>query len=204
MILLTMIARVSDGLPLAASIHNEETAPNMPEYQSKAKKLFRRLNSTSPSRCSLESGAYTFHYQIDSGVCYLALAGCNFSKRLAFSYLDDLRREFANQFDTVRVDSVARPYHFIEFEQYIKKARRSFVDSRANRNLAMLGAELQDVQRIMVENMDEVLARGESLATLDDKASHLSLLSRRYRDDAAYLNLRSVYARYGIACVALA
>uniref|UniRef100_A0A1I8FY50 Longin domain-containing protein n=1 Tax=Macrostomum lignano TaxID=282301 RepID=A0A1I8FY50_9PLAT len=74
MILLTMIARVSDGLPLAASIHNEETAPNMPEYQSKAKKLFRRLNSTSPSRCSLESGAYTFQSTRESATWPLPVA----------------------------------------------------------------------------------------------------------------------------------
>ncbi|PAA76720.1 hypothetical protein BOX15_Mlig004877g1 [Macrostomum lignano] len=202
MILLTMIARITDGLPLAASLQEEDRAPNLQEYQSKAKQLFRRLNVSSPSRCSLESGPYIFHYLMDRGICYLILVEKNFSKRLAFAFLDDIQAEFVNQYGA-KVESVTRPYHFIEFEQYIKKARKNYTDSRASRNLSQIGVELQDVQRIMVENMDEVLARGESLTALDDKASHLSSLSKKYRDDAAYLNLRSVYAKYAVFCIVL-
>lgn len=37
------------------------------------------------------------------------------------------------------------------------------MDSRARKNLSNINTELQDVQRIMVQNIDDVLQRGEAL-----------------------------------------
>jgi Synaptobrevin/VAMP-like protein len=47
-------------------------------------------------------------------VCYLVLAEKNYSKRLAFSYLEDLAQEFHTQYGK-KVNTVTRPYSFIEF-----------------------------------------------------------------------------------------
>ncbi len=38
------------------------------------------------------------------------------------------------------------------------------MDSRSRRNINRLNDELNDVQRIMVQNIDEVLQRGETLS----------------------------------------
>lgn len=38
------------------------------------------------------------------------------------------------------------------------------MDSRSRRNINRLNDELHDVQRIMVQNIDEVLQRGETLS----------------------------------------
>ncbi|XP_014669564.1 PREDICTED: vesicle-trafficking protein SEC22b-like isoform X2 [Priapulus caudatus] len=168
----------------------------MLEYQNQAKMLFRKINEQSPIRCSIETGPYVFHYVMNAGVCFLVLCDQNFSKRVAFSYLEDLRNEFDQQHGS-KVQSVARPYSFIEFDTYIQKAKKNFTDSRARRNLVNINTELQDVQRIMVQNIDDVLQRGEALSVLDDKASNLSTMSQKYKKDARYLNLRSSYAKIG-------
>lgn len=194
---MTTIVRVKDALPLAASVQEDEQAGrSLTDYQSQAKQLFRRisLDPAAPSRCSLESGPYIFHYIIERGVCFLILCDRSFSKRLAFQYLEDLQTEFNSQFGA-RVETVARPYSFIEFDTYIQKARKSYMDSRARKNLNNINTELQDVHRIMVQNIDDVLQRGEKLSELDNKASNLSFVSQKYRKDAAYLNLRSSYAK---------
>ncbi|POI24533.1 hypothetical protein CIB84_011717 [Bambusicola thoracicus] len=61
MVLLTMIARVADGLPLAASMQeDEQSGRDLQQYQSQAKQLFRKLNEQSPTRCTLEAGAMAF------------------------------------------------------------------------------------------------------------------------------------------------
>ena len=46
----------------------------------------------------------------------------------------------------------------------MQKAKKSYVDSRARRNISNINTELQDVQRIMVQNIDDVLKRGEELS----------------------------------------
>jgi len=201
MVLMTMIARVSDGLPLAASVQDDQQiGRSVLEYQNQAKMLFRKLNSQSPPQMTIESGPYLFHYLIDSQVCYLILCEKSFSKRLAFSFLEDLQNEFKNQYGS-RVNTVSRPYSFIEFDNYIQKAKKSFMDARARRNLNQLNTELQDVQKIMVQNIDDVLQRGLAISELDNKASNLSLLSQKYKKDARYLNIRATYAKAAAAGV---
>ncbi|XP_015793015.1 vesicle-trafficking protein SEC22b-B [Tetranychus urticae] len=195
MVLMTMIARVSDGLPLAASVQDDrQMGRNVVDYQNQAKMLFRKLNFESPKQMSLETGNYLFHYSIENGVCYLVLCEKSFSKRLAFSYLEDLQNEFINQYGP-KISSATRPYCFIEFDTYIQKAKRSFMDARARRNLSQLNNELQDVQKIMVQNIEDVLHRGVAISDLDNKASNLSLMSAKYKKDAHQLNLRSKYAK---------
>ncbi|KAJ9598052.1 hypothetical protein L9F63_026841 [Diploptera punctata] len=126
MVLMTMIARIADGLPLAATMQeDEQSGKSILEYQNQAKMLFRKLNELSPSRCTIETGPYLFHYLIENEVCYLVLAEKNYSKRLAFSYLEDLAQEFHSQYGK-RVNTVTRPYTFIEFDTYIQKAKKVF------------------------------------------------------------------------------
>ncbi|XP_010772883.1 vesicle-trafficking protein SEC22b-B-like [Notothenia coriiceps] len=198
---LTMIARVADGLPLAASIQeDEQSGRDLQHYQSQAKQLCRKLNAQSPDRCTLEAGDMNFHYLIAEGVCYLFLCEASFPKKMAFVYLEELHTEFYDQYGK-RVTTVTRPYSFIEFDTYIQKTKRSYVDGRARRNFSSINTELQDVQRIMVANIEEVLQRGECLSALDTKASNLTSLSKKYRSDAKYLNTRSTYAKVAAVTV---
>ena len=88
-------------------------------------------------------------------------------------------------------------------DTYIQKARRSFMDSRTRRNLTTLNSELQDVQRIMVQNIDDVLHRGSLLSDLDNKAQNLSVMSKKYKDDARHLNMQSTYLKIAGASVVL-
>lgn len=186
-----MIARVSDGLPLAASVQDDEMVcfsfpesqcllthchlmslksfsvvqqgRSYLEYQNQAKMLFRKLSPQSPNQMSIESGPYYFHYIIDDGVCYLCLCDKGFSKRLAFQYLETLMVEFKSQYGS-RVNTVSRPYTFIEFDTFIQKSKKSILDARGRRHLNQLNTELQDVQRIMVQNIDDVLQRGVAIS----------------------------------------
>ncbi|OBS72448.1 hypothetical protein A6R68_12967, partial [Neotoma lepida] len=84
---------------------------------------------------------------------------------------------------------------------FIQKTKKLYIDSRARRNLGSINTELQDVQRIMVANIEEVLQRGEALSALDSKANNLSSLSKKYRQDAKYLNMRSTYAKLAAVAV---
>nr|CAG4635166.1 EOG090X0HBC [Alona affinis] len=203
MLFMTWIARVGDGLPLAASIpEDEESGKGVLDFQNQAKMLFRKLNNQSPSKCTIETGSHFFHYLIDQDVCYLVLCEQSYSKKLAFSFLEDLAQEFSSLYGK-KVHSVNRPYSFIEFDTYIQKARRSFMDSRTRRNLTALNTELQDVQRIMVRNIDDVLQRGSLLSDLDNKAQNLSVSSQRYKRDARHLNMQSTYAKIGAAAIVM-
>lgn len=203
MVLLTMIARIADGLPLAATMQeDEQSGKSIFEYQNQAKMLFRTLGRNPPARCTIETGPYLFHYLIENGVCYLVLCERNYSKRVAYSYLEDIAQEFHAQYGKL-INTVSRPYTFIEFDTYIQKAKKAFSDGRSRRNMNALNNQLQDVQRIMVQNIDDVLQRGTVLSELDTKTQNLSMLSQKYRKDAAYLNSKSMYVKAVAGIVAV-
>merc|ERR1711997_303577 len=191
MILMTMVARVADGLPLTASIQeDEQLGKNIVDYQNQAKRLFKTLTATSPIKCSIESGQYLFHYIIEQDVCFLTLCDRNFNKKLAYSFLEDLSQEFYNQYGH-KINTANRPYSFIEFDTYIQKAKKTYTDSRGRRNLSALNTELHDVQRIMVQNIDDVLQRGVVMDDLYSKSSNLAAQSAQFRKDATSLNATS-------------
>ena len=46
----------------------------------------------------------------------------------------------------------------------MQKTKKTYMDTRTQRNLGKVKEELQDVQRIMVSNIDDVLQRGVALS----------------------------------------
>ena len=157
----TIIARVVDGLPLAASMDDEESV-DLTEYKTQAKQLFKRLAYETEQRCTIESLPFVFHYLIEFGVCYLVLCDKSYPKKLAFSYLEEIQKEFHSKYGG-EVGTVARPYAFVKFDSFIQKAKKSYKDARASRNLQKLNEDLNDVTRIMTKNIQDVLGRGEAL-----------------------------------------
>ena len=49
-------------------------------------------------------------------------------------------------------------------ETTIRKLMRSYTDSRSPKQLSKINTELADVQRIMVQNIEDVIQRGEQLS----------------------------------------
>jgi vesicle transport protein SEC22 len=106
----------------------------------------------------------------------------NYPSKTAFKFLYDIQTEFQSQ-NGSKITTVSRPYHFIEFggtktffcctqcgqtfaDSYIQTARRRYAaggGGAARYNLSAVNNELQDVQRVMVQNIEDVIHRGEAL-----------------------------------------
>ena len=69
-------------------------------------------------------------YVIENGVCYLTLTEKTFSKRAAFSFLEELSSEFQREFGS-RVPTATRPYSFIEFGEWLKRGNAVLLKVKA-------------------------------------------------------------------------
>ncbi|TPX64522.1 hypothetical protein SpCBS45565_g05806 [Spizellomyces sp. 'palustris'] len=224
MIQSTFIARVADGLFLAA----DEESYDLTEYRNQAKLLLKRLSPQSDQRCSIETGNLVFHYLIEFGVCYLCLCERAYPRKLAFAYLEDIQQEFHEKYGD-QVGTVARPYALMKFgglcldpcggsrfvpqrfreadiippDTYIQKVKKQYQDSRTQRNLNKLNEDLQDVTRIMTKNIQDVLGRGEALDRMSTVSKELSDRSKTYHMQAKQLNLQALYQKYGPPAIVL-
>uniref|UniRef100_A0A0D3FQ10 Longin domain-containing protein n=1 Tax=Oryza barthii TaxID=65489 RepID=A0A0D3FQ10_9ORYZ len=116
MVKLTMVARVTDGLPLAEGLDDGRDQKDADFYKQQAKLLFKNLSKGQheASRMSIETGPYFFHYIIEGRVCYLTMCDRSYPKKLAFQYLEDLKNEF-ERVNCSQIETAARPYAFIKF-----------------------------------------------------------------------------------------
>lgn len=189
---ITFISRLADGLPLAASLADEKDAfaLELREYERQAKRILKSLTaeylasgtgnvSAVRKAASVEAGAFTFHYLIGGQVAFLTLAEKAYPRKLAFAFLDELRREFETMYGA-QVESASRPYEMIRFDSFIQKSKKVYLDASATRNLEKLNSELLDVRDIMTRSIQEVLGRGERLESLQNTSALLSAESRKY------------------------
>jgi len=203
----TIVVRASDALPLAASVDDEQTEQSLAEHKQQSKLIFRRITSNSEPRCSIESGAYTLHYLIVDNVVYLTIADKSYPRKLAFSYLDELSKEFAMSYGP-KVETVRKPYAFVGFDTFMSKTARLYRDTRAasaagGSNLDRLNDDLQDVTRIMTKNMEELLWRGDSLDRMSHLSTSLRSESEKYRKAARNININAMIRQYApLAAVA--
>ncbi|OMJ19241.1 Protein transport protein sec22 [Smittium culicis] len=194
----TIIARVFDGMPLAASMDDEQSDSNLQEYKNQTKMLFKRITPQSQSMCSIESDMYTFHYIIEHGVCYLCICDSSFPRKVAFSYLDELAKEFYMSYGSEIENQSLRPYAFVKFDTFMQKTKRVYEDSRTINSLGKLNENLLDVTKIMTKNMEDLLWRGDSLDRMSTLSDQLRDQSKKYRKDAKNLNIMAMYRKYGI------
>jgi vesicle transport protein SEC22 len=175
-------------------------------YERQAKSLVRSLANAHAKQTAsaprdgdavtVASGEYfCFHYIVSRGVVLLTLTEKGYPKRLAFDYLEELRREFLQSYGA-KVAGATRPYEFIRFDTFIQKTKKLYVDSRTQRNLDKLNVELRDVQTIMTRNINEVIGRGERMENITQKSTHLTMESKRYSAQAKHANRMRIVKQY--------
>ena len=195
-----IIARVSDGLPLCAVMDNDEELDNeFPEHKSQTKALIKSLATQLEPLCSLESkdGSFFFHVMLASNIGFICLCDKSYPKKLAFSFLNDLHKNFASEYTSDQVEATTRPYAFIKFEGTVNRLSKSFQDARARENMKRLHDELTDISHVMTSNIQQVLERGNKLEHMSLLSENLSADSKRYMRDTRYLNLQALYQKYG-------
>ncbi|KAF2589152.1 hypothetical protein F2Q70_00041841 [Brassica cretica] len=190
MVKMTLIARVTDGLPLAEGLDDGRDLPDSDMYKQQVKSLFKNLSREN------------FSYIIEGRVCYLTMCDRSYPKKLAFQYLEDLKNEF-ERVNGPNIETAARPYAFIKFDTFIQKTKKLYQDTRTQRNIAKLNDELYEVHQIMTRNVQEVLGVGEKLDQVSEMSSRLTSESRIYADKAKDLNRQALIRKWAPVAIVL-
>ena len=164
---LTWIYRVSPQLILTA-----EEYKDLDEFTQTAKKIFKSLSGHSQPKMIYEYGGHYFAYIIDNNVCYCTLCDRSYEKNLAFSFLEEIKREFSVQHGA-EVRNVQRPYSFIKFDTFIQRTKKLYLDTGSERNLEIVRRQLTDAHQIMTKNVYDLLNRGETVQGVLNRTDEL-------------------------------
>ncbi|TKA22684.1 hypothetical protein B0A50_07777 [Salinomyces thailandicus] len=196
MIFTTQIVRL-DGLILVASVDDQQVR-ELGELKQQIRKVVKHITPSSEPRASIESNQYTMHYVLNDSLCYIAITEKAYPKKLALTFLEDIRAEFQTSY--TRDDYLSpqlRPYQYSEFERFIERSKKTYQDSRATGNLGRLNDELKDVTQVMTKNIEDLLYRGDSLEKMGDMSSRLREDSAKYKRAAVRINWELLLKQYG-------
>lgn len=137
-------------------------------------------------------------YLIEGDLCFLCICDRSYPRKLAFTYLSDLSREFTTTYQPAQyLSPTCRPYAFVDFDTFIQRTKKTYQDSRATQNLDKLNDELKDVTKVMTKNIEDLLYRGDSLERMGDMSSRLREDSRKYKKAAVRINWELLLKQYG-------
>ncbi|TQS31985.1 hypothetical protein Golomagni_07715, partial [Golovinomyces magnicellulatus] len=186
------------GLMLCASTDDEQSESSLGEVKQQIRQILRKLTRNSEPQASIETSSLTIHYMIESDVVFLCICAQSFPRKLAFTYLADLAREFTTTHSAQQIHNPSlRPYAFMEFDNFISKSRTTYSDARAAQNLDKLNDELRDVTKVMTKNIEDLLYRGDNLERMGEISSRLRDDSKKYRRAAVRINWELLLKQYG-------
>lgn len=133
---------------------------------------------------------------MSGSIIYFAICDGQFNKKLAFSYLAEIQKEFSNSHGDEALRPETRPYQFLQFENFMLRTKKIYTDSKAFSNIDQLNNDLIDVKNVMNQNIQDLLYRGESLDKMSDVSQLLKSESLKYRKAAKKINFDALLRQY--------
>ncbi|XP_046387895.1 vesicle-trafficking protein SEC22a-like [Ischnura elegans] len=146
MILYAMIMRARDGMPLSATTDCNHDANKSVKESKRLMKVLARKTSRFPDRCNLKLNEHNIYFSTTGGVSYLVLCESSYLTVLAFSFLNELAKEFTTRYEERKINESRRPYSFIEFDNIIHKTRQRYNKPQTlstKVNLSQLSADIK-------------------------------------------------------------
>ena len=133
---------------------------------------------------------YLFHYVSEGGLTYMVMADDSVGRRMPFAFLAELQRQvgwlqvhsistnhsalqFSESYSPEAILDVPA-YGLNEFSPRIDGLMNQFSTSPPNDVLTQTREEINHVRDIMVQNVEQILSRGERIELLVDKTDNLN------------------------------
>ncbi|KAF9527178.1 VAMP/synaptobrevin-like protein [Crepidotus variabilis] len=126
---------------------------------------------------------YLFHYISEGGFTYLVMADESAGRRMPFAFLNDLQRKFQSAPSSSSGES---PTYSLQgsFGPTISALMHTYNTAPPSDELARAQNELNQVKDIMVQNVEQILNRGERIELLVDKTDVMAGQATAFRRGA--------------------
>ena len=139
--------------------------------------LLGKIDESESKRMSLLQGEHQFHYLVHDGITFLCLTDALGKSepgklRLAFSFLDSVRAAFFTAHGERAHSAIAFELNE-SFAPVLRSQMEGFNSGKAD-VVGRVNEKLDAVKNVMVQNIEQVLERGEKLELLVDKTDQLN------------------------------
>lgn len=140
---------------------------------------------------------YVFHYIVENGICYLCMSDELNKHRIPFAFLEDTKDNFLRKFSLETAQSAIAFAMNEEFKAVLTERMGYYNSETADRSIDNIGnvkSQIDEVKDVMIQNIEQVLERGEKIELLVDKSDQLNQQAFRFESSSRSLR-RTLYWR---------
>mmetsp|Transcript_15962 Transcript_15962/g.17722 ORF Transcript_15962/g.17722 Transcript_15962/m.17722 type:complete len:264 (+) Transcript_15962:31-822(+) len=127
-----------------------------------------------------------FHYIVDDSIIYMCMADEGFGRRIPFAFLDDIKSRFASTYGGR--GHTAHAYEMnADFARVLEKQMDYFSNNQNADRIRSVKGKINEVNKILVQNIEKVLERGESIELLVDATERLNTGSLNFKKKSTAL-----------------
>lgn len=155
------------------------------------------------SKMSYVYDKYVFHYIVDEGITFLCMSDESTKRRVAFSFLDEIKSLWRERYSSVEQTALAFSLNEL-FSPILSQKIGFYNSSQSADNIGRVQAQIDSVKETMIENIDRVLERGEMIELLVDKTDRLNQQAYKFEKSSRTLKSTMQWRRWrniGIALV---
>jgi len=140
---------------------------------------------------------FLFHYVSEGGITYLVMADDSAGRRMPFGFLAELQRRFTSLPSSSSTDM---PAHGLQgtFGPVIAELMHTFNTAPPADELDRARGELSQVKDIMVQNVEQILSRGERIELLVDKTDSMAHQATAFRRGARAVRRQQFWRNWKI------
>ncbi|AEC07690.1 putative Longin domain-containing protein [Arabidopsis thaliana] len=152
-----------------------------------AKQILEKIPGNGDSHVSYSQDRYVFHVKRTDGLTVLCMADEDAGRRIPFSFLEDIHQRFVRTYG--RAIHSAQAYAMNdEFSRVLNQQIEYYSNDPNADTISRIKGEMNQVRDVMIENIDNILDRGERLELLVDKTANMQGNTFRFRKQTRRFN----------------
>lgn len=142
-------------------------------------------------RVSYSLNGSGYHCQVENQIIYICVTDGDDKIRVVYSFLDDVKEKFKQTFSSIN-GGYPRPENLnpplcSKFGSTIASRVRYFNENPEADKISKIQAQIDDVKEVMLQNIEDVIQRGENIDNLVDTTGNLFEEATQFEDNSRTL-----------------
>lgn len=164
------------------------------------------------NKVSYEYESKLYHFLVENEILYMCMTDQDYTARTVFGFLEEIKSKFKDAFagsdKKYPNKSELTPQFCKKFAPTLASTMRYFNDNPEGDKIGRLKVQIEGVKKIMLENIDSILERGEKIDYLVDRTEQLATEAEGFHTNSTSLrrkmqlkNLKLIAAIFLVLCV---
>jgi len=180
-----MPGKIIYGLVAKQTTVLAEHASTTGNFTTVCRLILEKIAPNSNEKRSYVYDRHIFHYIVENGLIFLCMADEAMARRIPFDFLLDIKKRWTSQYGDA--GRTAMPYGMNEEFSKVLSRQMEFFSNDKNDKLTQIKDDMDSTRKVMVENIDRMLERGEKIELLVDKTDNLSMQAQTFKKKSTNL-----------------